>query len=611
MQSILQYYRLRNKVEAAYRREDRHYDTEKGVPELDKIIFKKRIIKKHSDPEASTGATPAEKFAQQNPLVQPSTENYSHSGLDQPCHGEPEEETGRTSEDRNRLDSGSTIVTNETHQTNRTGTSHDEQAGNTNEYDYSAKEDPKWLTVEFDDENDPENPRNWPRAKKWIATSILGLTWALVGWGSAISSAVAKEIQKEFGVSAVVESLATAIYLIALALGSWITAPYSETFGRNPLYIASLIFFMIFIMGHALAPNIGAQLAFQFLAGLAGSTPYTAFGGSLSDMWSPLERTYVFPLAAGLSFLGPFLAPMIGAFIGHSRSLSWRWTEWITLMMAGLNFICILLFVPETHAPRILKWKAEHLRYFTGDARYATAMEGSSHQGMLARMAGRIYRPMQLLTQEIMLICFTVYLTVVYIVLFTFLKGYDFIYAETYGLSSVEEGLCWLGLDVGFVAALAFVLPFIYRNYKAKCERAGGVRVEPEQRLWFAIIGAPWLPIALFFMAWTSYAKVSYWCSIVGSAVVGFSVQCIYASTYQYIIDAYEAQAASALVGVTFTSYAVSGGMIPVSVVMYKAIHVHWSLTLLGIISALLTPIPFVFYKFGAKARLKSQSAQG
>lgn len=372
-----------------------------------------------------------------------------------------------------------------------------------------------------------------------------------------------------------------------------------------------MVLFMLFIMGHALAPNIGAQLAFQFLAGLAGSTPYTAFGGSLSDMWSPLERTYVFPLAAGASFLGPFLAPMVGAFIGESPYLSWRWTEWITLIMAGLNFACIVLFVPETHAPMILKWKAEHLRRLTGDSRYMTAMESNHHESTIVRLFKRIHRPFILLIHEVMLICFTIYLTVVYIVLFTFLKGYDFIYAQTYGLSPTAEGLCWIGLDVGFVLALCLVLPFIYRDYKGKCERAGSLRVEPEQRLWFAIIGAPLLPIALLFMAWTSYGKVSYWCSIVGSALVGFSVQCIYASTYQYIIDAYEAQAASALVGVTFTSYAVSGGMIPVSVVMYRAIDVHWTLTILGVVAALLTPIPFVFYRYGADARERSREAQG
>lgn len=82
---------------------------------------------------------------------------------------------------------------------------------------------------------------------------------------------------------------------------------------------------MIFIMASGLAPNLGAQIAFRFLAGMAGSTPLTTFGGSVADMWNPLDRTFVFPICTCLSFLGPFLAPMVGDFIGQSNAISWQW----------------------------------------------------------------------------------------------------------------------------------------------------------------------------------------------------------------------------------------------------------------------------------------------
>ena len=71
------------------------------------------------------------------------------------------------------------------------------------------------------------------------------------------------------------------------------------------MYIVTLSLYMIFIMASGLAPNIGAQLAFRFLAGLFGSTPLTCAGGSISDLWDPMERVYAFPVFANAAFMGP------------------------------------------------------------------------------------------------------------------------------------------------------------------------------------------------------------------------------------------------------------------------------------------------------------------
>lgn len=73
------------------------------------------------------------------------------------------------------------------------------------------------------------------------------------------------------------------------------------------MYIVTMTLYMIFIMASGLAPNIGAQLAFRFLAGFFGSTPLTCAGGSISDLWSPMERVFAFPVFANAAFTGPVL----------------------------------------------------------------------------------------------------------------------------------------------------------------------------------------------------------------------------------------------------------------------------------------------------------------
>ena len=113
--------------------------------------------------------------------------------------------------------------------------------------------------------------------------------------------------------------------------------------------------------------------------------------------------------------------PVIGAYVGYDPSVDWRWSEWITLILVGAVFILILLFKKESFAPRILHYKADCFRKFTGNERFMTAAEAT--HGTLGELLSKSFlRPFLLCTQPIV-VAFTVYLTIVYIILFTFLDG--------------------------------------------------------------------------------------------------------------------------------------------------------------------------------------------
>jgi hypothetical protein len=76
-----------------------------------------------------------------------------------------------------------------------------------------------------------------------------------------------------------------------------------------------------------------------------------------------------------------------------------------------------------------------------------------------------------------------------------------------------------------------------------------------------------------------------------------------------YIIDSYEIYAASALTFFTMTRYSIAGGMTVVGVPFYKNVGPHWTLTILGCITVLMTPIPYVFYRYGHVIRGRSKYA--
>lgn len=390
------------------------------------------------------------------------------------------------------------------------------------------------FVVGFEGPNDPMNPKTWSRTKRFATTFAVAGIGCVVGLASSIDSSAVREASAEFGVSEVVESMATGLFLIGFGAGALFAGPFSETLGRNPVYIVTLALYMIFVMAAALSPNIGAQLAFRFIGGCFAATPLVCAGGTISDLWTPMERVYAFPIFAVAAFAGPLLGPVIGGFIVQSPYLSWRWVDWMTLIISAVVLGIIVFLQPETFPPILLKWKAQHLRDLTGDERYRAEIEIRS-ETFVQRLGTALYRPFLLTATEPIIILIALYLTVVYIVLFTFLEGYNYIFAEIHGTSEGITGLCFLGIIIGLFTSLALV-PLIYswaKKEMAKMEEQGRDKIAPEFRLWYSMLGGSVaIPVSLFWMAWTSRPDISIWSPLGASVLFGYGILCIFITRY-------------------------------------------------------------------------------
>ena len=53
----------------------------------------------------------------------------------------------------------------------------------------------------------------------------------------------------------------------------------------------------------------------------------------------------------------------------------------------------------------------------------------------------------------------------------------------------------------------------------------------------------------------------------------------------------------------TVSRYLAAGGMTVAGIPFYKNMGVHWTLTILGCISAIMVPVPYVFYRYGPVIR--------
>lgn len=264
-----------------------------------------------------------------------------------------------------------------------------------------------------------------------------------------------------------------------------------------------MLVFLVFVLASAVAPTIHSHLVFRFFAGFFGSTPLSCAGGTVADLWNPVQKAYAFPAYAIPAFIGPMVGQIIGSFV--PQHLGWRWLEWLMLIMGGAILILVVLMQPETYGNLLLHWKASILRAETGDRRYRAPME-LRRESLGQRLLTAIYRPFLWSYTELIIILMSIYLTVVYIVLFTFLDGYTYVFGEPYGLSLGLTNISWAGMLVGIILTGGTV-PLVYSWTAKEYQKTG--RILPETRLWYAMLGgAPAVPVSLFWMGWTNYVSI-------------------------------------------------------------------------------------------------------
>jgi MFS family permease len=186
----------------------------------------------------------------------------------------------------------------------------------------------------------------------------------------------------------------------------------SEVLGRRIPLFFGYVLFAIFQIPVAVAQNVATICVGRFLSGFFAAAPLSVVGGALADLWDPIPRAYAICLFAAGGFAGPVAGPIAGGFITESH-LGWRWTSWITLIMAGLFGAIGWFVIPETSPARILQTRAAKLRKETGDASYYSKAD-ESKLTMNTVLTVYLVRPFKMVVEEPILALITAYMSFLY-----------------------------------------------------------------------------------------------------------------------------------------------------------------------------------------------------
>ncbi|KAH8590843.1 major facilitator superfamily domain-containing protein [Bisporella sp. PMI_857] len=452
--------------------------------------------------------------------------------------------------------------------------------------------------------NDPENPKNWSKAYKWYCTMVVAVTCFVVAFASSVITADIAGVEREFNVSEEIGLVSISIFVVGFGLGPMVFAPLSEVLGRRKIYATTLLLAVIFIIPCAVAPNIETLLICRAIDGIAFSAPMTLVGGTLADLWRTEERGVPMAAFSAAPFIGPAIGPLVGGFL--SDAAGWRWLYWIQLIFAGVVYILITFTVPETYAPTILARRARKLRESTGESEHVTEQD-LDLRPFSERLRIFLIRPFQLLFGELIVFLVSLYMSVLYGLLYMFFVAYPIIYQGGKGYSAGTTGLMFIPIAIGVLCSAACA-PLVNKHYLKLCAKHNG-SPPAEVRLIPMMVSCWFIPIGLFIFAWTSYPRLSWAGPAIAGFPVGFGFIFLYNSANNYLVDSYQHQAASALAAKTFLRSFWGAAVVLFTEQMYARLGDQWASTLLAFIALACCAIPYLFWVFGARIRQRSRYA--
>lgn len=149
-----------------------------------------------------------------------------------------------------------------------------------------------------------------------------------------------------FGVSPGALGNAVGYNLLGLAVGPLFWNPLSRTLGRRPVYLAGSLTFMGACVWMALSPSYISFVLARVFAGMSGAWSQTVPPATIAEIYPKEVRGSKMSAFAVAVVIAPAVAPVFGALIGERGT--WNDMFWFILGLAGLQFVLLFVFVPET-----------------------------------------------------------------------------------------------------------------------------------------------------------------------------------------------------------------------------------------------------------------------
>ncbi|WYZ44184.1 hypothetical protein EsH8_VII_000620 [Colletotrichum jinshuiense] len=455
---------------------------------------------------------------------------------------------------------------------------------------------------------------SFPKWKKWYILTVIFWVQVSMNFNTSLYSNAIGGISDEFGVSAQAGRCGAMIFLVLYAFGCELWAPWSEEFGRWPVLQLSLLLVNIWQLPVALAPNFATIMVGRALGGLSSAGGSVTLG-MIADLFESDKQQYAVAYVVFSSVGGSVLGPIVGGFT--EAYLHWRWSIWIQLIFGGAVQLLHFFTVPETRTTIMMNRIAKRRRKegnpnIWGPDELVPFKDRFSVKEILSTWV----RPFRMFLTEPIVLVLSLLSGFSDALIFMFIQSFVLVY-DQWNFSTVDVGLAFIPIGIGYVIAWLLFIPAIRRNIKEREAKPHDDRAQYESRLWFLLYTAPCLPIGLIGFAWTIQGPPIHWIgSMFFAAIVGIANYAIYMATIDYMICAYGPYSASATGGNGWARDFLAGVLTVPATPFFTNIgagtgkNLEYACTILFCISFILVIAVYVIYWKGPALRARSPFAQ-
>ncbi|KAG8992036.1 hypothetical protein FRB94_012033 [Tulasnella sp. JGI-2019a] len=456
-------------------------------------------------------------------------------------------------------------------------------------------------------------------ATRWLIVCLGGIAAIFSPISSNIFVPAIPTLARDFNESNEKISLAVTVYLIFQAITPSFFGSMSDSFGRRPVYIGTMVVYMGANIGLACCPTDAywLLLVLRGLQATGGSAVISIGAGAVADVAEPRERGKFMSIFQCGAMIGPAFGPLLGGVF--ASTLGWRAIFWFLTISTGVVLVPLILFFPETLRslvgdgsipPPTLNSSPVMLVKKRRMAREAKA-RGDRAEEKLERSPRKKYQPLSafmiLFTPEIIMIF--IFVSLLYLEFYCVLTVYSTALTDKYKLSELQIGLCYLPSGIGSIISSLINGRQLDYYYRKEERRVGGDyrKKREEFRIELTRLRCIFPFMACFIVAatslgWCLQAKAPLAATLVVNFFIGLGTGTVNTATvYGQDIKPGQGGAVSASLNLVRCLFGAVGTAI--IQVLYNALGAGWTFVLLSGLCVLALPMAFIVIKKASEWR--------
>ncbi|KAK6511796.1 hypothetical protein TWF481_000702 [Arthrobotrys musiformis] len=458
--------------------------------------------------------------------------------------------------------------------------------------------------LSFDGPDDKRNARNWSLLEKLYGTMVPAYACFVVSFGASVYAPAVFAIQREYNATIVQALAGITTYVLGMAFGPLIAGPISETVGRRAVYFVALPISGAFTLGVAYAPNLVTILVCRFFSAMFGASVLAVGAGTVADIWdlragaAALNASCLF---LAMAFMGPGFGPLVGFYL-IADGRHWRWTM-LTMCMLMLPLCISVFFARETYSKAILVAEARK--------EGKIIKKPPPKDGLKLLFTVTLFRPIKMIFLEPIVSAVSLYNGFCFAVFFAFFESIPYVLIFEYRASQKGIGNAFISLWIGvLLAAITCVLfeNYVYQPRRKDRITRGLAPIQPEEKLYAALVGSVLFPAGLFIWAWTARSDINLIVPLIGCVLFGWGAVATFIVTAVYMVHIYNDLLGASALGANSLVRYIMGACFPLFTLrMYLNLGIPHAGTILAGISVALMPIPWVIFWYGQRLRAKSK----